>query len=214
MLIKYVPNTLCLFRIFCVFPFIYFLIYKNNFGAMFTVLLGSISDFFDGYVARRYRVETKLGALLDPLADKIFANAVLWGMALWHQVSIPYWCIYLILAIALSFRDFILLLGTGFVLIKRIAVNLEPLYISKVCTMLVFVFITYSITFLGTRNQNFLSTFPFELNFSSFQHLLELLGLYLGYASIFMVIVTFIIYAMRFVKSIIKGDAEKGSAGF
>lgn len=204
MIIKYIPNTLCLFRIFCVFPFIYFLIYKNNFGAMFTVLLGSLSDFFDGYIARRYRVETRLGALLDPLADKIFANIVLWGMALWHQVSFPYWCAYLILAIVTSFRDFILLLGSSFVLIKRIAVNLKPLYISKVCTTLVFSFIAYSIIFLGKTEQNFLFPPPLGLNFSSVQHCLELLGLYLGYASVFMVIVTFIIYTVRFVKSIIK----------
>ena len=179
---------LCLFRIFCIFPFVYCLIFGYKFGAIFSVALGGLSDFFDGYVARKYKCETKLGALLDPLADKIFANVVLWGLVMFHQVSFPYLCVYLILALALSFRDFILLLGSGFVVFRRVKIDLKPLYISKICTTLVFVFIAYSLMFAEAQIFN----------------LSEPFGLYIGYASVLLVIVTFIAYMIRFIKNILK----------
>ena len=197
MFIRYIPNILCLFRIFCVFPFICSLIYGNRITAILTVILGSISDFFDGYIARKYKCETRIGSLLDPLADKIFANVVLWGMVAFHHVSFPYLCAYLILATALSFRDFALLLGSSFVLAKRLSVTLKPMYMSKICTTLVFIFISYSLIFLGTNFR----TSPLCFFTNPIQHFLELFGVCLGYASILMVIATFIIYVIRFISS-------------
>ena len=193
----------------------YFLISGSRIGATFSVVLGGVSDFFDGYIARKCKCETRVGELLDPLADKVFANIVLWGMALFHQVSFPYWCAYLILAVALSFRDVILLLGSIFVLFKRVALNLKPLYISKVCTTLVFIFIGYSIIFMGANFRS--SALPYSLyellqqfgldfgySFSSFYRFLERIGLYVGYTGVLMVIATFVAYIVRFVKNIIK----------
>ena len=191
------------------------MIFGNRLGAIFSVVLGGMSDFFDGYLARKYKCETRNGELLDPLADKIFANIVLWGMALFHQVSFPYWCAYLILVVALSFRDVILLLGATVVLFKRIIVNLKPLYISKICTVLVFIFIAYSIIFMGTNFQS--SALPYSLykllqqfgldfgyNFNSFHRFLERVGLYIGYTCVLMVILSFAAYILRFIKNIIK----------
>lgn len=204
---------LCLFRIFCIFPFMYCLIFGNRIGTMLSITFGGLSDFFDGYIARKYQCETKTGALLDPLADKIFANVVLWGMVAFHHVSFPYLCAYLILATALSFRDFILLVGSSFVLSRKITVNLKPLYISKICTTLVFVFVAYSIMFLGA---NFYSSadltsslykllqqfkLDFGYGFTSFHNFLELVGLGIGYTSVLMVIITFVAYIARFIKT-------------
>ena len=216
MFVKYIPNILCLFRIFCIFPFMYYLICGNRIGAVLSITFGGLSDFFDGYIAQQYKCESKIGALLDPLADKIFANVVLWGMVMFHQVSFPYLCSYLILATALSFRDIILLLGSSFVLSRKITVNLKPLYISKICTTLVFVFIAYSIIFLGVNFQAS-SPLPYSLyellqqfgldfgyRFTSFHRLLEHIGLYFGYTSVLMVIVTFITYIARFIKNLVK----------
>ena len=188
MFVKYIPNILCLFRIFCIFPFVYCLIFDNKLGSIFSVALGGLSDFFDGYIARKYRCETRLGALLDPLADKIFANVVLWSLVMFHELSFPYLCVYLILASALSFRDFILLIGSGFVVFRRVKINLKPLYISKICTTLVFVFIAYSLMFSDAHIFN----------------LPEPFGLYIGYASVLLVIVTFVAYMVRFIKNILK----------
>ena len=107
---------------------------------------------------------------------------------MFHQINLPYSYIYLILAIALSFRDFILLIGSGFVVFRRVKIDLKPLYISKICTTLVFVFIAYSLMFSDAQIFN----------------LPEPFGLYIGYASVLLVIVTFVAYMVRFIKNILK----------
>jgi len=70
------PNSLTLFRIFLV-PFLVVVLltkYSDRVGlAIF--LLAAITDFFDGYFARRMKKITRLGALLDPIADKLLMSA-------------------------------------------------------------------------------------------------------------------------------------------
>ena len=45
--------------------------FQLNYVALFLFLIASISDYFDGMLARAYNLESKLGAILDPIADKI-----------------------------------------------------------------------------------------------------------------------------------------------
>ncbi len=70
------PNSLTLFRIFLV-PFLVVVLltkYSNRVGlAIF--LVAAVTDFFDGYFARRMKKITRLGALLDPIADKLLMSA-------------------------------------------------------------------------------------------------------------------------------------------
>jgi CDP-diacylglycerol--glycerol-3-phosphate 3-phosphatidyltransferase len=70
------PNSLSLFRIFLV-PFLVVVLltkYSNKLGlAIF--LVAAVTDFFDGYFARRMQKITRLGALLDPIADKLLMSA-------------------------------------------------------------------------------------------------------------------------------------------
>jgi CDP-diacylglycerol--glycerol-3-phosphate 3-phosphatidyltransferase len=70
------PNSLTLLRIFLV-PFMVVVLltkYSNYLGlAIFCV--AAITDFFDGYFARKYNKMTRLGALLDPIADKLLMSA-------------------------------------------------------------------------------------------------------------------------------------------
>jgi CDP-diacylglycerol--glycerol-3-phosphate 3-phosphatidyltransferase len=70
------PNSLTLFRIFLV-PFLVVVLltrYSNYLGlAIFFV--AAITDYFDGYFARKYNKMTRLGALLDPIADKLLMSA-------------------------------------------------------------------------------------------------------------------------------------------
>jgi len=73
-----VPNALTLFRIFLV-PFLVVVLLTKFSGSEYAgltiFLVAAITDFFDGYVARRYNKMTKLGALLDPMADKLLMSA-------------------------------------------------------------------------------------------------------------------------------------------
>jgi CDP-diacylglycerol--glycerol-3-phosphate 3-phosphatidyltransferase len=64
-----IPNILSLYRIL-VFPFILWLILSGNqqlFAAFITISL--ISDLLDGLIARTFKMQTKIGALLDSWAD-------------------------------------------------------------------------------------------------------------------------------------------------
>ncbi len=74
------PNLLSLFRILLVPVFVYLLRDPGRLaGALAAVLfvLGSLSDYYDGYLARKYGIVTTLGKFLDPLADKLLVVSVL-----------------------------------------------------------------------------------------------------------------------------------------
>ena len=72
------PNSLTLFRIFLV-PFLVVVLLTKFVGREWVglgiFLLAAITDFFDGYFARKYNQITRMGALLDPIADKLLMSA-------------------------------------------------------------------------------------------------------------------------------------------
>jgi len=72
------PNSLTLLRIFLV-PFLVVVLLTKFYGREYVglaiFLIAAITDFFDGYFARRYNRMTRLGALLDPIADKLLMSA-------------------------------------------------------------------------------------------------------------------------------------------
>jgi CDP-diacylglycerol--glycerol-3-phosphate 3-phosphatidyltransferase len=77
---KNLPNMLTAFRIgmvplLVVFMFIPFA--WAQWMALFVFILAAITDFFDGYLARKHDVQSDLGALLDPIADKFLVLAAL-----------------------------------------------------------------------------------------------------------------------------------------
>ena len=70
-----IPNKITCFRIILV-PFLAFCLLNINMKyspifSLFIFVLASISDFLDGYIARKYNMITDLGIFLDPIADKI-----------------------------------------------------------------------------------------------------------------------------------------------
>ena len=72
------PNLLSLFRI-CIIPvLVYLLTFNDRTSAAWAAvlfLIASITDYFDGYFARRNRSVSDLGKILDPLADKLLSTA-------------------------------------------------------------------------------------------------------------------------------------------
>src|SRR5437588_7968396 len=70
------PNSLTFFRIFLVpFMVVVLLTKDSDFLGLGIVLVAAITGFFDGYFARRMRKITRMGALLDPIADKLLMSA-------------------------------------------------------------------------------------------------------------------------------------------
>src|SRR6266404_896324 len=103
-----VPNLLTLFRILLTLPFLYF-VNEGRFGiALAVFFLASLTDFADGFLARRLKQQSSLGQFLDPLADKLLITAAFVVMAVPHAgfASIPVW-----LAIVVVGRDAVIVLG-------------------------------------------------------------------------------------------------------
>lgn len=84
------PNILAIFRMILA-PLLFFLLSYNlknihpswiDYFAALTFSLAALSDFFDGYIARTWKQITKLGAILDPLADKMLILAAFLGLLL------------------------------------------------------------------------------------------------------------------------------------
>ncbi|MBI3653269.1 MAG: CDP-alcohol phosphatidyltransferase family protein [Acidobacteria bacterium] len=126
-------NLLTLFRIILIAPFL-FEIYGGRYGAALLIFfIASVSDFFDGYVARRFNQQSKLGQTLDPLADKILTTAAFIVMALPRAnfPSIPVW-----LAIAVVGRDAVILLGSAIVYARTKFKDFKPTTSGKVNTFL------------------------------------------------------------------------------
>lgn len=74
------PNLLSLFRIAIIPVLVYLLTFDDAVSALLAAalfLFASLTDFFDGYLARRYRSVSNLGKILDPLADKLMVVAAL-----------------------------------------------------------------------------------------------------------------------------------------
>ena len=75
-----IPNLLTIIRILSV-PFLVFTILSSsnfyNIIAVFLFISISITDYLDGFLARKMKVETKFGEMLDPIADKILIICVL-----------------------------------------------------------------------------------------------------------------------------------------
>ncbi|WP_234697176.1 CDP-diacylglycerol--glycerol-3-phosphate 3-phosphatidyltransferase [Nitrosophilus alvini] len=100
-----IPNILALIRLL-IAPFMFlFLVNRDlfpnihpswlDFFAAFLFVLASITDFFDGYIAREFNQITQLGKILDPLADKMLTLAGFLGLMMLERAN-P-WAIYLIL---------------------------------------------------------------------------------------------------------------------
>lgn len=104
-----IPNVLTLFRLLLIpiYVVIFFSdIAYSNLWAFFVVLLAGASDIIDGYIARRYRLTTELGAMLDPLADKLMMLAVFLSLLISARISV--WA-----GLAIIIRDVGMIIGSA-----------------------------------------------------------------------------------------------------
>ena len=101
-------------------------------GALAVYAIASLSDFVDGYIARKYNQHTPFGQFFDPLADKmlLLAGVITLSLTGWH-VGLPIWFAVLVIA-----RDVVIMCGV--LIIKHFAgaVKMGPKMSSKICTVL------------------------------------------------------------------------------
>lgn len=124
-----IPNSLTILRILLVPVYIGFMTYGAYGYALAILLTAGLTDAIDGHLARKLNQRTRLGTLLDPLADKVLLTSSFISLAVLHLI--PSW-----LAILVVSRDLILLLGTAVAHVTSTPINVKPTFLGKGTTLL------------------------------------------------------------------------------
>ncbi len=109
------PNILTFFRLGLVPIFVGIFFSKIKLHREMAALIfgiSAITDFLDGYIARKYKSESKLGKLLDPIADKLLALSSLAVLVI--SKDIPLWTLEILII-----REAILVCGSALIIKKR-----------------------------------------------------------------------------------------------
>lgn len=102
-------------------------------------IIAAMTDFLDGYYARLYQQETKFGALLDPVADKILGGCGLLGLFYAARYPlIPSWFLLLF-----CIKDGILMVGGLYSIWCGYQIIIRPSWFSKLTTTLFMIFLLY-----------------------------------------------------------------------
>jgi cardiolipin synthase (CMP-forming) len=120
-------NWLTVLRIVLIPVFVTLMVYRQPGWALAAFALAAITDLLDGWVARRQRMASRLGAFLDPLADKLLLTASF--VTLTYLKTLPFW----ITAVVLS-RDIILIVGALVVHMVGVRIDPEPTRMGKLAT--------------------------------------------------------------------------------
>lgn len=91
-----VPNLLSFARLLGVPLFLWLLLRRLDGWALIVLVLSAITDYLDGKIARAFGLESRLGQLLDPVADRLYIAATLVGLAV--REVIPWWFVWLLVA--------------------------------------------------------------------------------------------------------------------
>ena len=85
------PNVLSSLRLVGVPIFLWAILTRHDALALVTLMVSGLSDYLDGKIARRFGLVSRVGQLLDPLADRLYIATTLFGLA-WRGV-IPWWLV-------------------------------------------------------------------------------------------------------------------------
>lgn len=99
-----IPNLICVLRILLVWPIVMALIDARYALALLLILVAGVSDGLDGFLAKRYNWQSRLGGLLDPLADKLLLVSVFVSLSMTGLV--PMW-----LTAVVILRDLVIVSG-------------------------------------------------------------------------------------------------------
>lgn len=128
MQVRNIPNLLTGIRILLVAPLVYILHQEDYFLSLWIILVAGASDGLDGFLAKRYRWQSRLGSILDPIADKLLLISSFIMLTLLGHF--PYWLMLLVLG-----RDGIIVLGAFAYHFFVGPLEMEPAPLSKLNTL-------------------------------------------------------------------------------
>lgn len=136
------PNIITLFRIALV-PMVVWAIASGELELAFWMFLAAgLSDALDGFLAKRFDMQTELGAYLDPLADKALLVSIYVSLAV--VGLIPRW-----VAIAVVSRDVMIIGAVVLSLVMEKPVAIRPLVVSKINTAVQIAFAAFVLASTG-----------------------------------------------------------------
>jgi Phosphatidylglycerophosphate synthase len=83
-------------RLLVVPVFLWLILNHDDGWAVVVLTLSGVSDYVDGKIARKYNLVTRVGQLLDPLADRLYILSTLFGLA-WREI-IPWWLVVILVS--------------------------------------------------------------------------------------------------------------------
>lgn len=90
------PNALSVLRLLGVPLFLWAILAKQDGLALLVLSLSGLTDYFDGKIARHFGLISRIGQLLDPIADRLYILSTLLGLAM--RSIIPWWLVAVLLA--------------------------------------------------------------------------------------------------------------------
>jgi cardiolipin synthase len=131
---SHIPNIICVLRILLVGPIVISLLDGEFTRALALIVVAGFSDGLDGFLAKRFDWRTRLGGLLDPLADKFLLVAVM--LTLTSLDLVPLWLTCVVIG-----RDIVIVSGAVTYNLLIGPVKPAPTIISKINTMLQLLYI-------------------------------------------------------------------------
>jgi CDP-diacylglycerol--glycerol-3-phosphate 3-phosphatidyltransferase len=138
------PNQITIGRILLIPVFVLLAIYygqsvasghpddRLRFATIAVFLTAALSDGIDGWIARRYRLKSPLGAILDPIADKgLMLTAIITLSVTSWPYELPIWFPVLVIA-----RDVMIVTGVGVIRLLNDRVEIRPSLLGKTSTFL------------------------------------------------------------------------------
>ena len=165
-----IPNFLTICRILIIFPTLWLLYFNQYRDALILIVIAGLSDALDGYLARAFDWKSRLGSILDPVADKFLIASSFLVLTL--QGVVPVWVTVIVLG-----RDLVIFAGaTSYrILYKRL--EIAPSILSKLNTA----FQIFAVIYLVLSLSGYLY-FPIELEVHLRSYLFYLLA-FLGFIS-------------------------------
>jgi cardiolipin synthase (CMP-forming) len=126
--VTYIPNLLSLARLGSA-PYLFWLLWRRQWRiALVAIVLAAVTDFLDGFLARRWAVFSAFGEALDPIADKALLSGAF--IALWLGGSVEGW----LAAVVLGRDALILIFAGGANLLSKKLRRFPPSQLGKIST--------------------------------------------------------------------------------
>lgn len=124
---KHIPNVFTFFRLLAT-PLTYYFITQSKYTLAFACFAAAgVSDWVDGYLARRWNVQSKFGRFFDPIADKILM--LMSFLTLCYLDKLPLWLVVIVIG-----RDFLILLSGLISFALKLPIHFSPIKSSKLNT--------------------------------------------------------------------------------